>query len=596
MSLSKQILGLFLMLMVGTAAADGVLLDGPFERIDLSAHVAILEDPSGELSFAEVVDAEFRASDTAFLYMGFTRSTYWLRFQLHNTGAQPLDTVLAITQPFLDRVEFYQPDGNGGYRQRFSGESLKHKGDDGDLTPAFQLSLAPGARDTYYLRINTVDSMLVPLALYERERYERDTRLVWLFYGISFGALMAVIFYNLFLYLTTRDRSSGYYVLYISAYLVVLLDFDGFLTRYLWPGSMWWADRFHVIGSTTMAVLSLLFIQSFLSTRTALPRFHRIINAYLVFGAVYVLGSLLWDDYAQIMQGLVASSLFFPALAIAAGYARLRQGERAARFFLLAWCFGGLSVLIYLCMHLGLLPSSSFWVMHAMDIGVVIESILFSLAIADQMDQHRRDKERIEREAKEHLALMVEERTAELNAARLEAEQLANTDMLTQLNNRRAFYAIGEVLVQNSQRYRRPVSVLMLDIDYFKAVNDRYGHAVGDEVLRATARVLLEQVRDADVVGRLGGEEFAILLPETRLEEAAILAERIRQAIARLRVSCGEASVTLTASLGVAECMPGCVALDVLIAEADGALYEAKAQGRDRVVMTSSGDRLSTAS
>lgn len=583
----RRLLSALLVILASPAIAGTVVLEGPFSGIDLSAYVDILEDTSVDLPFEDVHKAEFASNVEPFLYMGFTRSAYWLRFDVENRGAEPVEAVLSISQAFLDRIEFYAPGTAGDYRRRVAGESLMQKDHDGHINPAFYFTLPSGISGPYYLRINTVDTMLIPLSLWERNAYEQSDRLLWLFYGISFGALIAVIFYSLFLYLTTRDPSSGFYVLYVTAFLIVLMDFDGFFTAYLWPGSLWWSDRFHVISSVTMAMLSLMFIQSFLSTRSMLVRIHRIINFYRLFGVFLVAGALYWDDYADVMQVLVISSLFFPMLALTAGVMRFRQGERTARFFLLAWAFGAVSVLIYLSMHLGILPGSSFWVIHAMDVGVVIESILFSLAIADKMDQHRRDKIRIECEAKEQLAEMVDERTAELNEARLQAEQLANTDMLTQLNNRRAFYSIGEVLQHNSGRYQRPLSAIMLDIDHFKAINDKHGHAAGDEAIRAVGETLSNVVREADVIGRLGGEEFAVLLPETLGNDAYDLAERIRSSIAELVVDAHGKAIRFTASLGVAQAEGEVATIDALIAAADRALYYAKENGRNRTVVAS---------
>jgi diguanylate cyclase (GGDEF)-like protein len=166
------------------------------------------------------------------------------------------------------------------------------------------------------------------------------------------------------------------------------------------------------------------------------------------------------------------------------------------------------------------------------------------------------------------------------NAEKL--EQLATTDSLTGLYNRRHFLTALEAEWSRFQRYYRAVSVLMVDIDHFKSVNDRYGHAVGDEAIRAVAEACLQGKRKSDVVGRVGGEEFAVLLPETSLSRARLVAERIRKRIAARALTAHAVNFHITASIGVAEASVSMPEMDALVKAADQALYAAKAQGRNR--------------
>ena len=169
-----------------------------------------------------------------------------------------------------------------------------------------------------------------------------------------------------------------------------------------------------------------------------------------------------------------------------------------------------------------------------------------------------------------------------LSVARDQAEQLARTDSLTGLNNRRAFFDLGNTAFQNARRYKHPLSVVLLDLDKFKNINDVYGHAVGDSVIKRTADLISSSLRETDITGRLGGEEFALILNETNGEQAMELAERLRLEIANSPLDAVE---HFSGSLGVAEQEESCQSLDDLIALADEALYAAKQQGRDRVIL-----------
>ena len=168
-----------------------------------------------------------------------------------------------------------------------------------------------------------------------------------------------------------------------------------------------------------------------------------------------------------------------------------------------------------------------------------------------------------------------------------QAEQLrllANIDGMTGAANRRYFVERAEAEWRRFARYRQPLSLLALDIDLFKSINDRFGHDVGDEVIRAVAGACTESVRDCDVLGRMGGEEFAVLLPHSDLEHARIVAERIRQQVEQMRVCSGGQEVSATVSIGVAQAEAGMTDIGTLLKRADQALYAAKRSGRNCVI------------
>lgn len=179
-------------------------------------------------------------------------------------------------------------------------------------------------------------------------------------------------------------------------------------------------------------------------------------------------------------------------------------------------------------------------------------------------------------------AAVRERAVAEAHAKELHA--LATTDGLTGLINRRHFTALAETERERQERYNRPLSLLMLDIDHFKSVNDRYGHAIGDQVLCRVAEICVSQVRKTDILARMGGEEFAIMLTETDRHGATQFAERLCASIARQPLSVGPSEIACTVSIGVAE-MTDAHSLSETLSEADAALYEAKRSGRNRACL-----------
>ncbi|MHB0922766.1 MAG: diguanylate cyclase [Bellilinea sp.] len=164
-----------------------------------------------------------------------------------------------------------------------------------------------------------------------------------------------------------------------------------------------------------------------------------------------------------------------------------------------------------------------------------------------------------------------------------QVQQLAVTDELSGYYNRRYFYELVELELARSRRYKHPVSLLMIDLDHFKAVNDRYGHATGDRVLINICNQIRQAVRESDIPGRHGGEEFVLLLPETPFERAIEVAERLCRMIEAHRVVLNGIEISITISIGVAAIGPDCKDSDTLFQQADLAMYQAKLAGRNQV-------------
>ena len=192
----------------------------------------------------------------------------------------------------------------------------------------------------------------------------------------------------------------------------------------------------------------------------------------------------------------------------------------------------------------------------------------------------------VEEAIREQHALLIQS-----DEARQVLEQLANKDGLTGLMNRRHFMQVAEVELQRAQRYRRPVTVAMADLDYFKRLNDTYGHAAGDTVLRNFADLVREALRQSDLVCRYGGEEFAFLFPEIPLADAEMLAERLRAGCAGSEINLPDGrSVKITVSIGLADASE--CPIEIALKRADQALYDAKHLGRNRVVMSGESESL----
>ncbi len=211
------------------------------------------------------------------------------------------------------------------------------------------------------------------------------------------------------------------------------------------------------------------------------------------------------------------------------------------------------------------------------------KDLLYRALEAGATDFLRKPVEPVELIARARNMLRLRSRQLELTQANQKLEVMATTDDLTKLANRRYFLQTLKHECERSHRYSRPFSLAMIDVDHFKRVNDTYGHGIGDEVLRNLATVMVRVFRNVDCVGRLGGEEFAVCLPETDIPGAMRACDRLRTELESTSIDADGACISITASVGLAGFDSETETPECLMKRADELLYKAKNNGRNRI-------------
>ena len=295
--------------------------------------------------------------------------------------------------------------------------------------------------------------------------------------------------------------------------------------------------------------------------------------------------------YQYLVQIATAMVFVSAGVVLTSGIRAWTQGYRPARYFLLAWGLLLVGMLAYAGVSFGFMPRT-FITTYGMQIGSAAEMVLLSFALAYRFRLLQEENQRMEADARTEMELRVGERTAELNDAltRLETanrvlEQSSQRDGLTGVYNRRHLDLSLTRLWAEAIDHGRPLTLIVVDRDKFKQVNDQRGHMAGDDCLRQVARVMEELLEDHRcVLARFGGEEFFVLLPEIAAEDIWPLAEKLRQRIERLKIVSEDQAFGVTASIGVASLRAGeGRTYRDLVRIADKAMYEAKKRGRNQV-------------
>lgn len=548
-----RVAGAVLLLVGGAALANAPIdVDDRLTALDLIPHVELFEDPEGRLDLDAV-----RAADAAGRFhdpqgnvrgMGFTDSAWWVRFRLRNTSDHPLRLVVRQNYPLTDHVDVHTQGFDGRWSHVATGDLLPF-----DSRPIrhheflVPIEILPGAEQAVYIRLQTAGAMNLGLSLHGPDALIDDVARGQMMWGAFYGSVGLLALGALLLFVLVRDAAFGHYAVYLVTYGCYMAAYNGLSFQYLWPDNPWFAS----LSQLTLLPLSLVFLLQFSRAILGLSELSMRLE-YVARGLQLALLACIplafVASYGFAIQPLAALTLATIGFLIVAAIYGVLAGRIAARFYLSGLGVFLVGVLVYMFKTYGLLPHNAL-TQHGFQVGSLAEFILLSVALGVRMNELKRT---------------------------------GITDTLTGLGNRRHFDEVFAAEFEIARSRRRELSLLVVDIDRFKQLNDTRGHAEGDRALKALAAILQRTVRKPDACFRYGGEEFVVMMPGSGADAAVALGEQLRA-----RVAADTASThALTISVGVAD-MDARIesTAESLFKRADEALYAAKTGGRNRVVL-----------
>lgn len=543
-----------------TSAAE-LILSGEEKQLELWPFTQWLADPEAQWTFEDILSmpaGRFSGLTQNDLNQGIQGGQFWLRLSLHNPYDTTVSWVLTPETTYIDFIEVFEKQAAGWNATLLS----DHQPFDSREHPYRKLVYEgeTPAKSTTQIFIRTgmiyPDSVTLRLMLSEKQQFEEMARDEQMFFGLYYGACLALMFISLLLWLSLGERVFSWYFLYLSANALVWSALNGFAFQYLWPFS----PLIHNFGFNILfllfAIFALQFSKSFLDLRRDAPWLN---NLFSGLQWIFVAGILLR------LAGFYVSILYLSYFALAmtavlpfVGWYRYRQGLTYARWYALAWLVYT-SGLVISVLSAG--TNLFNWGMNPLlytQVASLLESFILMLALSDKFSDLRSQFE--------------------------EARRASHHDALTGVGNRRLL----ELWFKRwfvSQRHEQTLWILLVDVDHFKEINDNYGHKAGDLILEKLARQMLEHSRPQDLVVRYGGEEFILLMEATSLSAVEQAAERLRRQFEYQPTHYQMQQIPHTVSIGIAEIDP-IVAdpLGLAVERADRAMYEAKKSGRNCVV------------
>jgi diguanylate cyclase (GGDEF)-like protein len=531
---------------------------------DSSLEIRTLARSGAAPSAAEVTSGALDPSFAAPIAQGplrQRRGTHWVRLQATRSIAASALPVVVVGASRDLHVAVY-PGGSGSKAPLARAATLPEFG--ATQETAF---LVPGAGvqagQVFYARVQANDTgadrvYFVAATLQgELARGSRHALMI----SLACGALAALALATAAMWFVLSDRLFILYAAMTGLQALYLAYFSGQGFRWPWlaagSGLVPYAWNVPVALSGAMASL---FAREIADLRHTSPRVYRAFGWMAVGFAVLAVanaGELV--GLGQIVVG-IGNLMFLGAgvFVLLVAFLAWRRGNRAAGWFLFAWVLLETFAIVTsarLLVTRAAADEALFY--YGLPGSMVASAILTSLGVADRLRQQRH--------------------------ALTEAERRAKTDPLTGVLNRRSLLEQLEAACRAGRANGLPVAVLFLDLDFFKSINDSYGHAAGDACLAAVIRPIQTELRQSDIIGRYGGEEFVVVLSGAHAPAAEPIAERIRQRVSEVRIEGHGAAIQLTCSIGVASSDPLGVWGEALIAQADAAVYAAKRLGRNRV-------------
>lgn len=600
-------------------------------KADLGPNVYYLEDASHDMSVRDVIygDNNWVKSDKVTVNLGFSTSAYWFRVSIQNMNIGDGEWLLEQPYALIDKLQVYVVRGGETVDYRESGDAFSvAKRPVHHSRFLFPIQLPPNSVSDLYIRAENTEAMEMTLRLWKEAEFQIADRQSFMVDGFFYGLFAVMALYNLVIFFSVKEKAYVYYVFYVLASMFFVGTQKGHFFLWFYPDS----PVFHHYSVPWVIVMLmgsiLLFFEHFLDVRRSSPKIWLTLNCFMAV-MVLVTFSLPFVEYKLVISALMLLLLILALLSFLVVAKLAIKGRKTAQVFLVGWISLVFCGIFLTFSKLGLVRNE-FIANYGLQAAFSFEIILFSLALSfrineakeakivaeAKMEEEREErikaesltlqKERELRRAKEdalaqqkklneNLEQTVRDRTIELektmehlNKVNAELEELSVKDGLTGVYNRRYFDKKAEEEWDRAMRNPAMVSVLLLDLDHFKAVNDTRGHQCGDKVLQVVAQAVLDiACRPADVVARYGGEEFVVLLPSTTRDGAEHVAGLLVKHIADQRILFEGELVPVTVSIGLASVMPTISdKLDDLIGGADEALYQSKESGRNRYTVS----------
>lgn len=556
----------------------------------LSLHY--FEDTASTLSISDIYDTGHIVSEKWMcspihqsLNFGISHSAFWIRCLFQNQVKDTVQSYLLIKSSVIDYLDIYN-----GMADSYTHYQLGDRRPFSNRPVHYRQFIVPLKRDSLhnllpvFIRVTSYDGIheSIPIQILSDDALKHLQTFDAFLSGLYFGLFIFMIILSIALISIVRDKSQILFVAYVVFYCLWSLVFKGFADMFLWP-DLPISNTFLMLSALLVGTFMVWFSIVYLSLNKINAVLERIIKILLIIMAAISVVLILLNYYTLfflVFMSLI--SVLIVLLIISTGLC-LQRKTAESYFYACSWFLNFVGAFLYIGKIFGFLPST-YLTEKTFQIGIVFQASVLSIGIIVHLYT-------MMKKANQDLESVIEKRTSELRVANEKFQELSIKDPLTGLYNRRYFQEQFTLTAKIQARTNQFLSILIIDVDFFKQFNDLYGHVEGDGCLQKIAETIYNSLpRKSDFCARYGGEEFIVCLPGTDAKGATLVAERMRSNVLSKGIPHAKSSIAsvVTVSIGV------CVAVDnqaqnlnQLIQNADESLYKAKHSGRNQVCIYS---------
>lgn len=564
--------------------AEPIVLPSRSQRYKLKESIRYLIDPAGSLTPEEVYSRKNQFTPSLNRSLQIPRDgVVWILLKIWNLSSA--ESWILDNSMTLELIELYEQAGDTWKQTQTTGDMIPFLKRSLDLRrPAFMIRVPENQYRTYLIRLFDYHSSRIQFTLEEVGNYSRRYSRRTFILGLIFGFFAILIIYNLFIFMFNKEKTYLFYALYMTAFFLNQFTQERLMAQFIFPGQPHGYFWFILFGSATL-LFGIQFFRHFIGTRKKMPRLDKGMTAGMLLSGVLALSAFFYRGAvsADILNLL---SLFGMGLVFTALIMRIIRKDTLALM-----CFIG-SVLYLLGTALEILatflpfPVGPF-VLNAQLYGAAVQVIFIAFAVGAKTFKLRQEYEKMQEKFRKDLERSVTDRTRELQKVNEKLARYAITDTLTGLYNRTELNSrikeFNNLFTRKSNEGKSyVVAAAYLDLDNFKLCNDTLGHQYGDQLLITAASILKRNTRGYDLVFRLGGDEFLIIMPETGMQESFGIVERIRGIIEEEFSKCSDIPLSVSIGLAASDQLDT-PAMETLIHQADIALLRSKEEGKNKV-------------
>ena len=497
---------LFISFCFNIKANYNVIYNDSTNILNIGSKIFIYEDNTNKLNANQVFQQDkFIKSEQETPNLGITSSSYWIKFNVVNQSSKN-NIILSLRNPLLDEVELYKIiDGSPHFVTKMGDLQPYHLREFIHQNYLFNLEIAPFKEQAYLLKIKGWEQISLSIEIGKEQKIYEAIFIQDLIFGIYFGVIIALVLYNLFIFISVRDSSYLYYILFVLFVALTQATINGYSFRFLWPNMPEFGNSSLIIFPAIAGIATCKFIERFLNTKKHTPYLGKglivIVIAYIISSTYNLLG---FNSLSFKLTDLNAVILSLYALIIAITVSL--KGYRPAKFFLLAWTTFLTGVILFVLKNSGVLPSNNF-TLYTMPIGSALETTLLSFALADRINIYKKERldalevnERLIKEQNIILEQKVKERTAELNKAIEDLKQAQS-----QLVESEKMASLGQLTAGIAHEINNPINFvssnvfpLKQDIEDLRSILNKYAEITESADLKSKLNEINQLKKELD--------------------------------------------------------------------------------------------------